>query len=921
MGTRIPKTGKTSSGLPEKTTAEQDQADETPKRGESMNIGKSFRLHTLPCKVIFVAVPLAMTCIFITGCGVMVQAGSSANVAQTSSSPTPAPDPGPAPSAPTPTPTPAPAPPMPTPDPGPAPSAPTPTPTPAPPTPTPDPGPAPSAPTPNPLPTAPSSNYQLPTWAATGFDGTEGAVGTFSQRIFYAADYGASGSDTTGTCSAQAGSKHLTCSIPTNDFKPGQGIRLVSAGSATVATPLLEQPVVVPNQIGTSGTHTYCYVVSGADPLGGITAPSPQTCVTNEDTLSLAGISNFLVKTSKLENGHEPQDGGPTPAFLWYVSQDGGPFQLVSVSGFFSATSDVGQRPTSRGGWPTQLPAGNPDISKHQDFFSTIVNVDNNGITIADPVISTVTETVLAHDDDDAVENAYLAADTAGGGTVQLGPGTYNLFRPWFHAAYPDGLHYRQMKYYWWEGFSYLYLPDNSHGNVNLQGAGVQTIVRTPPDRGGAAVLLDVGQPVLSPFPDAPIAIENVAKGATTIRLLNPNRESQPGDDIELYSGSFGYGPGQCTATSGEPSNCHFGELNTVAARDGDMITLAYPTNAKYYDDGLSNFGLTVRTHLPVIAVPHRVGFQHTTLDSYNGVFLTGNVIGLLINDVHITGFVSHGPFAGGSKRDITIQNSSWGTGTGDASWNGTNELDKTNNVVFRNDTVTGYAAPSAEGLSTGARIYVTEGSSRFLFQNNSFRNILLLFQSTTDDAVVQNTFRNGEVNMGYAYDNNTYNYTAYHNASYLSFASQENALIDSNVFTEDSSYQAPVIINLGNFTNGIISNNVITDESNRDIPVISSYGGSIINNTINLTAATQNSTGIALLPDPNPLGPGTAIQARHNIVNSPSHVWAGISLISPDVTAGTPICLSDNVLNASSGNQILNNDAAIFNLSCGELN
>ena len=756
----------------------------------------------------------------------------------------------------------------------------------------------------------------LPAWAATGFAGTASAEILPTLHIFRTSDYGASGSGATGSCSGLAGSPQLTCTLQINDFKPGQWIRLQAAGAVPATFAVTQSPVVIPAGNGTVGSHTFCYVVSSVDPLDGITEPSPQTCVANEPDLVFGSAFNYLTTT---DHG-AVQDDGPTPAFLWYASKDGGPFQLVTVTNQTSAAVDNGQRPTSRGGWPTELPPGNPDISRNENFFAVIAHVEGGQITLQDPLPSSITNTLLAHDDTDAVQNTILAAVAAGGGTVQLDKGSYNLFRPEFHGS--NGSHSRQMNYFWWEGFSYLYIPDNALGHINLQGVSSQTVVNTPPDHGGAVTLLDFGQAIPPYIPYSPISIHEVEKGATTVQLADgaPSSSPQVGDDIELFSGSFGYGPSSCQDGGGEPAGCHFSELNTVAARNGNTITLVYPTSKRYYNDGMSSFGITVRTHLPFVAVPHILAIQHMVINTYNAIYLTGNVIGFLANDIQITGFVSHGPFAGGAKRDVTIENSSWGAGAGDATWNGTNEMDKYTNVLFSHNIVSGYAAATAEGLSIEARIYATEGSSQFTFLDNTFTNLLLLFQSTTDDAIVHNTFSNGEVNVGYGYDNNSYNFTAYHNYSYLSFNSQENALIDNNTFTEDASYQVPVVISLGDFTNGTISNNVISDFNDRDIPAIISYGGMVTGNSVSFTSKTQYSVGIALLPDPSPVGPGAPIAAQLNTVHG-THVGAGILLVDPGFAASTPVCVEGNIADISSGPALANYAPSNFNLTCNGFN
>jgi len=51
-------------------------------------------------------------------------------------------------------------------------------------------------------------------------------------------------------------------------------------------------------------------------------------------------------------------------------------------------------------------------------------------------------------------------------------------------------------------------------------------------------------------------------------------------------------------------------------------------------------------------------------------------------------------------------------------------EINKWANVIFCNNNVTGFAALGDEGPSQAARLYDTEGSSQFTYEDNVFNNV-----------------------------------------------------------------------------------------------------------------------------------------------------------------------------------------------------
>ena len=69
-------------------------------------------------------------------------------------------------------------------------------------------------------------------------------------------------------------------------------------------------------------------------------------------------------------SGPRPPMSGLHPSFAWYVSDTGGPWQLIEVVAFSSAAQDVGERPGTRGGYPNNI--SSPNIQKNEDFYSYI---------------------------------------------------------------------------------------------------------------------------------------------------------------------------------------------------------------------------------------------------------------------------------------------------------------------------------------------------------------------------------------------------------------------------------------------------------------------------------------------------------------------------------------------------------------------
>lgn len=738
--------------------------------------------------------------------------------------------------------------------------------------------------------------------------------------VFNVASYGASGSSNTGFCSGTAGSNQLyNCNANVNDFAVGQQTRIVGGGPPTTASkhpisPITATPVITQNTSNSSvpgPLHTYCYVVSIADPLQGISAPSPTVCSNPEPDLSLVSSYNEL----NVQISSNPF----SPAFLWYVSKDGGAYQLLgSVGGITGAyIRDVGQAfltPTpmlsgaestfaSRGGWPTNVAIS--AISKNEDLFTTITGFNGTQVTTSDAVLSNFNNSIVYHDDTLSIQSAIDAAVSAGGGTIQFAAGTYCVEQPLFVQASSLPVYFTFSRDYGAERndgqFSYLAIGNNASGAIHLEGAGVNTVLVTPPDEGILARLIAVGSyGRLNDFPGpALLPIYDVQKGSTQLILAGNSGSNalKAGNDIYLYSGSFG-APTPCTSENGIAGGCHFSELNTVVsvASDGNTITLAYPASKRYYPD---QFGSS-RGVLKLPVVPHDVALEHMSINTYDPITGGGYSFGMLMNDLHINGYVKTGPLGNGYRRGLTIENSFWGFGAGDDTYNGVDEYDQFTDVSFINNNIYGNCATQASGRSAQCRIYGTEGSSRFTFTNNNLYSASVYFDQTTDDTLTGNNFYNGILNLGLAYGQQVY-YNGYNQeATYISFGSSENATVSGNTFEIDSTYATPWVLRVGNLAFSNITGNTVTYNGTAFAPVVWTYAGSVTDNSINIPYASS-SNAIVIVPDEVPGGSPSALSVKNNIINAPQ-LFAGIYV--PTVGFNDPLntCIQGNTYTSPSG-------------------
>jgi hypothetical protein len=220
-------------------------------------------------------------------------------------------------------------------------------------------------------------------------------------------DFNASGSTLTATGSINAGSNILT--LTSNpDFKVGQGISVRKAGqTCSLATP--SAPTVTP--MGTTGSTTYQYQIVALDGLGGYTAASPVTTITN---------GNATLSSTNYNAISWPA----VPGAVGYAVYRGNTIVYIGPDTTFN---DTGAGAVS---WNANLPSSPPTSPGADDLVATILSIsgpNNTILTLSNTASNTASGVSCTHDDTAAINNAIMAAYNGGGGTVFLPIGTYTV--------------------------------------------------------------------------------------------------------------------------------------------------------------------------------------------------------------------------------------------------------------------------------------------------------------------------------------------------------------------------------------------------------------------------------------------------------------------------------------------------------------
>lgn len=754
-------------------------------------------------------------------------------------------------------------------------------------------------------------------------------------------EYFASGSTSTITCNATAGSSWLTCS-QIGDFALSQGVMLKGGGYLPhgAAYPVTPAPTVTPSNTA-SGSETYCYRVAVADPFEGIQAASAPTCLSNQPVIWGEQYHMVTVKRftdSLAANGITPSNAIPgywayartIPVYLFYLSHNGSPYELIDVNN--DPNRDVTilaageSRPNGNfGGWPLVIPDTlNEGVIQRGNLFGRVLRIAVNSTTGSYRVNigrrAPVTGTFeLFHDDTDAIQSAIDNVTASGGGTVSLLDKTYPVRKPYFNidqrsgqSGYVSDLYVGSTLVAWWAMPSHLHISTGAYTNgLRIAGTVPNAISTIQTGADIDASLLSILTPTsgnlgIPPVADQshPISILPANKGDTSISLANPSDASRltVGADIYLFTGSFKYG-----SPVGDPSykgnadasGTNFSELNTITAIDSSsgVVSLALPLNKKYWSDGYNAFGVSQLAE----QAPRNITLQNLTLDTYQKVLSQGPVFNLEIDHMASLHPITGNAMGTGYKRGLSITNSSWQFGNGLRGWSSVNEFDKAADVVFTGNTVQGYAGKFAEGPSQGAKVWFSEGVTNLTVANNHFIGVQLITDQSDDVRVENNLFEDSMAWIG-TQEHDLWN----GNWGYVSFGSQHNAKIDNNHFVISSNYGPAWVVYLGNFDGqaSIQGNTIDYNQTKSPLWMIYAASGTIAHNTINDTPAPQAPLFMSSIMVATDVTPNRAA-VQQNIVSSTR--WPDVTEVLPvsQVVVPLDICVSGNVLNGAPGDDV----------------
>ncbi len=696
-----------------------------------------------------------------------------------------------------------------------------------------------------------------------------------SVRVFPVENFGASHSAATIKCSGTAGTRLLRCD-GAGDLQIGEGLMISSAGPPPAVAEIGERPALNPSV--KRGAHTYSYVVVAADLFHGMARSSPVSTV--DHSMPLDGSSRVNLVTTPAK--------GPLPIYLWYASEDNGPYKFVLADEHTTPGSpDAGQRPADGRGWPSQLPA----LPKNEDLWTTVTAVDGNQISVADTLAQTVRRTTVYHDDTLATQRAVDAAVVAGGGIVRFGPFSYNLWRPafWHGKSWSRSI----------SGAVPLYPPKiyvQGTGNIVFEGAGPQTKLLNLPDASTFSSLVSFGSERRRPWELPYSAIRPVRRATTEVVLAAASGSSRfhAGDDVWLFSGSFQHSP--CPPAHGTPGgNCHYSELNTIDRVDSTAgaLHLRFPATNWYHDDGINPLGIVNVAGYSM----HDVGFRNLSIDAYGPISTEALIRDFRFDHVQVPIGPATNWWYGGLNRGWTVTDSTLNIGAGGMSYSVMNEMDQYADVKFVNDTFIGHSAPrEADRMLADASIKLDEGSGDLVFDDDRFIGVQIQIDNAFNGVTVRGCrFENAGLHLGCDVRDGC-------GALIASFGVSEDVSIESNRFQVRPPYSPTRLFEIRIPAQDVrIVKNTIDSKCNGSaaIPLMYLASGDIRENTI-MSDCGSAASGIEIVPSivPGLPQPDIIVVANHIVhekggigieVKDPGRAYMGQITISDNLVQGDP--------------------------------
>lgn len=695
--------------------------------------------------------------------------------------------------------------------------------------------------------------------------------------------YGASHSTATlSGCTTTASSNRVTCPCGIGDFLVGNGVRIPLAG---LASPLstMAAPALTVN--GTAGSTTYTYSFCTADPMGGISGCSTATTTTGNATLSLADSISMT----------GPAFAANAELILVYRQIGAGAPQFITVANAWPFY-DIGWTPVSSDGWPAT-----PPTSQNQDFFSYIVAISGNTITLNDNVQTSLAGTAIVNHDDTLASR--IALSNCAGGIVQFGPGTY----PINQSSFWDYTN----KQFWYAftsstgAYPYLYGEGRLQvpSGCTVQGAGkgmtfLQSARMTNPSAQNNTFGFSTGQHQ-NPFDwsvtPSSCAISNASVGASSVTATTPSCAAN------FAAGDYAMIAGGASVARRYYSN----EITPVVSANATTGVIRF-LDPLQKPVPLGTPGLAPTIYKITAETIHDVTIRDLTIQNYSGAFTSASVVyGASLSNIAC-------PYLGNSE--FWYANYLRHVNCASCDLTGGHEISLSEDIAFSDGT----------WLTQQEGIFASEASSNVSFVNETITMNEWVCQSSGSIC----TPSSGDSGLGAQADVSNFHVlnskvtcnTALSNAveAGVGCVNVQGGVI-SGYTPEGDSAVGNTIITTGHY--GVTFNNSVDGsrvDTNRIIfnnaaenPLVGVQvaSGSVDGNTIVVNSPTHAGDGYPVLVL-NPVAPFQKIDAMGNTIDveAGGNTHVGIQIADPGSVDTLPITIgNDNILNALTPIQVVN--------------
>ena len=225
-----------------------------------------------------------------------------------------------------------------------------------------------------------------------------------------------SGQTTSGLISASSSTLTLSSAI---DFKNGQGISVWGAGPS----PTVTQPIgISASYTGSTGSHTYSYQIASLDGKCGMTAAAAAVSVSSANITNTGDYHAFYNYTGTTSLSWTAGSG--SPLYVIWRSTDGGAYTFLAAT-YNTSWTDRGFFAPTR---PGCIPATPPASAQNEWLVTNIVSGGGTTtLVLGNTASNSIVGGSVLHDDSTAINSDIATMEVAGGGSLALPCGNYNI--------------------------------------------------------------------------------------------------------------------------------------------------------------------------------------------------------------------------------------------------------------------------------------------------------------------------------------------------------------------------------------------------------------------------------------------------------------------------------------------------------------